>query len=228
MLPALTLLQVRRRDGPRRLSSWRPRSSKSRPGAITCPFVVNDSIEVALECDADGVHVEPGGHRKGVRAMIGPDKILGTLGQHGGETAVAARWQGLHRRRRAVFGTTTKKDAKSLTVRRGPYLRRVVDIPVGGHRRHHADNSPPAQGAGWMAWPWSPLSLPSPILARPPPICAPWPRSWWRPMDKGFCIFDMDGTLVDSMGYWRRLGRDYLEQRGVSPTAEQLAPPSAP
>lgn len=43
-------------------------------------------------------------------------------------------------------------------------------------------------------------------------------------MDKGFCIFDMDGTLVDSMGYWRRLGRDYLEQRGVSPTAEQLAP----
>lgn len=29
------------------------------------------------------------------------------------------------------------------------------------------------------------------------------------------CIFDMDGTLVDSMGYWRGLERDYLAQKGV-------------
>ena len=32
-------------------------------------------------------------------------------------------------------------------------------------------------------------------------------------MDKRFCIFDMDGTLVDSMGYWKGLGREYLERR---------------
>lgn len=35
-------------------------------------------------------------------------------------------------------------------------------------------------------------------------------------MDKAFAIFDMDGTLVDSMGYWRRLGREYLEGKGVA------------
>lgn len=29
------------------------------------------------------------------------------------------------------------------------------------------------------------------------------------------CIFDMDGTLVDSMGYWRSLERNFLEQKGV-------------
>lgn len=34
-------------------------------------------------------------------------------------------------------------------------------------------------------------------------------------MDKKFCIFDMDGTLVDSMGYWRNLEYDYLTSRGV-------------
>ncbi len=28
-------------------------------------------------------------------------------------------------------------------------------------------------------------------------------------------IFDMDGTLVDSMGYWRNLATDYLHSRGV-------------
>lgn len=35
-------------------------------------------------------------------------------------------------------------------------------------------------------------------------------------MDKRYCIFDMDGTLVDSMGYWERLGVEYLTREGVS------------
>ena len=30
-------------------------------------------------------------------------------------------------------------------------------------------------------------------------------------------IFDMDGTLVDSMGMWRRVGMDYIRSRGVVP-----------
>lgn len=34
-------------------------------------------------------------------------------------------------------------------------------------------------------------------------------------MDKRFAIFDMDGTLVDSMGYWGRLAVEYLESKGV-------------
>ena len=40
-------------------------------------------------------------------------------------------------------------------------------------------------------------------------------------MDKRFCIFDMDGTLVDSMHYWKGLGRDYLESLGIH-TEEHL------
>jgi len=34
-------------------------------------------------------------------------------------------------------------------------------------------------------------------------------------LDKQYCIFDMDGTLVDSMGYWRQLGREYLLSKGI-------------
>ncbi|MDO4732815.1 MAG: HAD family phosphatase [Bacillota bacterium] len=40
-------------------------------------------------------------------------------------------------------------------------------------------------------------------------------------MNKRFAIFDMDGTLVDSMGYWRRLGREYLLRQGLN---EDIAP----
>ncbi len=34
-------------------------------------------------------------------------------------------------------------------------------------------------------------------------------------MDKRFAIFDMDGTLVDSMGYWDAVAEEYLHSRGV-------------
>lgn len=34
-------------------------------------------------------------------------------------------------------------------------------------------------------------------------------------MNCNYCIFDMDGTMVDSMGRWHRLSREYLAARGV-------------
>ena len=35
-------------------------------------------------------------------------------------------------------------------------------------------------------------------------------------MERPYAIFDMDGTLVDSMPYWARLTREYLEQQALS------------
>ena len=34
-------------------------------------------------------------------------------------------------------------------------------------------------------------------------------------MDRAWVIFDMDGTLIDSMKYWRNVGAEYLEQLGI-------------
>lgn len=39
-------------------------------------------------------------------------------------------------------------------------------------------------------------------------------------MDKLFCIFDMDGTLVDSMGWWQRMEFRYLLEHGAKPGAQ--------
>lgn len=41
-------------------------------------------------------------------------------------------------------------------------------------------------------------------------------------MDKRYAIFDMDGTLVDSMDCWRRLGPDYVARRGAGPVSESM------
>ena len=34
-------------------------------------------------------------------------------------------------------------------------------------------------------------------------------------------IFDMDGTLLDSMPTWRELGSTFLKEAGISATPEQ-------
>lgn len=42
-------------------------------------------------------------------------------------------------------------------------------------------------------------------------------------MDKPFALFDMDGTLIDSMPYWAELGRAYLAARGIHEYPDELA-----
>ena len=41
-------------------------------------------------------------------------------------------------------------------------------------------------------------------------------------MDKRFAIFDMDGTLVDSMLYWRNLASEFLERKGVQTVSPDI------
>ena len=35
-------------------------------------------------------------------------------------------------------------------------------------------------------------------------------------MNCKYCIFDMDGTLVDSMGHWKHLEYEFLESKGIT------------
>ena len=41
-------------------------------------------------------------------------------------------------------------------------------------------------------------------------------------MDKKYAIFDMDGTLVDSMGFWKHLATEYLQSKGISVISENI------
>lgn len=41
-------------------------------------------------------------------------------------------------------------------------------------------------------------------------------------MDKSFAIFDMDGTLTDSMHFWVDLGAEYLRAKGKEPDERML------
>ena len=113
------------------------------------PFVVNDSVEIALATGADGVHVGQSDIRdRDIRAIIGPDKILG-ISAGTVEEAVAAEQAGAdYIGVGAVFATGTKKNARNLTMDQLRAIRASVSIPVVAIGGINAENIGQLSGSG--------------------------------------------------------------------------------
>lgn len=95
------------------------------------PYVVNDNVEIAMKIYADGVHVGQSDIKgRDIRAMIGSDKILG-ISAGTVEEAVAAEQAGAdYIGVGAIFGTSTKKNARNITMDRLNEIVEAVEIPV--------------------------------------------------------------------------------------------------
>ncbi|MCE7791621.1 thiamine phosphate synthase [Salipaludibacillus sp. CUR1] len=79
------------------------------------PFIINDDVELAVELNADGVHVgQDDTSAREVRAKIGPDKILG-VSAHSLTEAVQAEKDGAdYIGVGPVFVTSSKDDAEEV------------------------------------------------------------------------------------------------------------------
>ena len=95
------------------------------------PFVINDNVEVAIKCDADGVHVGQSDMKAtDVRSKIGKDKILG-VSAHTLEEAIEAEKMGAdYLGVGAVFSTSTKLDADDVSFETLKEICDSVNIPV--------------------------------------------------------------------------------------------------
>lgn len=126
-----TFLQIREKDLDTAAFEEEAEELKKLCAAYHIPFVVNDNVEIALEIDADGVHVGQSDIRgRNIRNMIGEDKILG-ISAGTVEEAIAAENAGAdYIGVGAVFGTTTKKNARNLSVKKLKEISDSVSIPV--------------------------------------------------------------------------------------------------
>ncbi|HHV95850.1 MAG TPA: thiamine phosphate synthase [Clostridiaceae bacterium] len=95
------------------------------------PFVINDNVEIALACNADGVHVgQDDMPAKEVRSLIGENKILGVSVQTV-EQAIKAEKDGAdYLGVGAIFSTSTKPDADTVSVETLKTICQRVSIPV--------------------------------------------------------------------------------------------------
>ena len=127
----VTFLQLREKDLDERSCLEEAREIGRAAKSRHIPFVVNDNLQVALQSDADGVHV--GQHdmaAKDVRALIGPDKILGVSAQTVEQAVAAERAGADYLGVGAVFHTSTKLDAADVDHSTLRAICDAVSIPV--------------------------------------------------------------------------------------------------
>ncbi|MBQ8733817.1 MAG: thiamine phosphate synthase, partial [Anaerotignum sp.] len=95
------------------------------------PFFINDNVEIAIKCKADGIHVgQDDMEASNVRALVGEDMMIG-VSVNCVEQALAAVQAGADCLGvGAMFSTATKLDADSVTFETLKEICNAVDIPV--------------------------------------------------------------------------------------------------
>jgi thiamine-phosphate pyrophosphorylase len=126
-----TFLQLREKNPDKADFRAEALALKRLCGKYHVPFVLDDDVSLAVETDADGVHVGQSDMEAGqVRAMRGPDKILGVSAQTVKEALLAEQRGADYLGVGAVFPTGTKPDADAVGYDTLRAICRAVSIPV--------------------------------------------------------------------------------------------------
>ncbi len=144
-----TFLQIREKDLDENTFEQEAEALKELCASYKVPYVVNDSVEIAMDIDADGVHVGQSDIKgRDIRAMIGPDKILGISAGTVEEAQVAEKAGADYIGVGAVFGTSTKKNARNLSLEKLQEISSSVSIPVVAIGGINASNLMELAGSG--------------------------------------------------------------------------------
>ena len=113
------------------------------------PLIINDNVQFAIDIAADGVHLgQDDMNPAEARKLLGTDKIIGvtakTVEQAKRAEADGADYLGSG----AVFGSTTKLNAKPMTKELLREITAAVDIPVVAIGGINADNAVTLKGTG--------------------------------------------------------------------------------
>ena len=214
ILGGCTVVQLREKD----LSSFDFYATAAELRQLTSlhgiPLIINDRIDIALAVKADGVHIGQSDIPAAVaRQIIGDDMELG-VSVHSVEEALQAVRDGANCLGvGAMLATATKQDAIVVTQDELERIRAAVDVPIvviGGIGLGNA--------AEFKACGVDGLAVVSAIIAQEDITAATreLKRRWSAaPHFKG-AIFDLDGTVLNSMDVWERIDVEFLTKRGLS------------
>ena len=95
------------------------------------PLIINDNVDVAIKCKADGIHVgQDDMNVNYVRSLVGENMIIG-VSAHTVKQAIQAQNEGAdYLGVGAMFNTSTKSDAKEITYKTLQEICGVTTIPV--------------------------------------------------------------------------------------------------
>lgn len=127
----VTLLQLREKEMPFDEFVREAKNIKKITDYYGIPLIINDNIEVCLECDAAGVHVGQSDMEAGkARALLGNDKIIGVTAKTVQQAVQAEKNGADYLGSGAVFGSLTKLDTKKMSLETLDSICDSVSIPV--------------------------------------------------------------------------------------------------
>ncbi|MCD7891684.1 MAG: thiamine phosphate synthase [Ruminococcus sp.] len=113
------------------------------------PFIINDNVEVALKCGANGIHVGQSDMNAGsLRRLVGEEMIIGVSAGTVDEALEAAANGADYIGTGSVFVTSTKDDADHVTYDTLKEICSAVEIPVVAIGGITMENIQELQGSG--------------------------------------------------------------------------------
>ncbi len=145
-----TMLQLREKDLDEENFYKEAVEIKSLCERYKIPFIINDNVQLAVKVGADGVHVGQNDMvAQDVRALIGPDKILGVSTQTVEEAILAEKMGADYLGVGAVFPTGSKNDCWVLSHELCRDICSAVKIPVVAIGGITKDNIKMLKGLGF-------------------------------------------------------------------------------
>ena len=145
----VTLVQLREKNVDGGIFLQRAIAVKNLCDKYNVPLLINDRIDVALACQAAGVHLgQDDIPPSAARAILGPDAIIG-VSAHSCEEALAAEKDGAdYLGVGAVFPTNSKDDASEVGLNMLKEIRQISKLPIVGIGGINAQNYTQVRAAG--------------------------------------------------------------------------------
>lgn len=126
-----TFIQIREKELPFNEFLNSAKKIKKLTDKYNIPLIINDNVEVAIQSNADGIHIGQGDMDAGdARKLIGKDKILGVSANTVKDAKLAEENGVDYIGVGAVFKTDTKDDANVISIDTVREICNSVSIPV--------------------------------------------------------------------------------------------------
>ena len=132
----VTMVQLREKDADGKEFLEKAMRLRELTRKYNVTFIINDRVDIAMLCDADGVHVGQSDiDVLSVRKLIGKDKIIGVSARTVKEAKIAKENDADYLGIGAMFSTSTKRDAKNVSFDTLSKITDEVNLPfvlIGG------------------------------------------------------------------------------------------------
>lgn len=144
-----TLVQIREKNVDDEIYVARAAALKAVCDRYSVPLIINDNATVARAVGAAGVHLGASdGSIREARALLGADAIIGATAKTVEAARMAEAAGATYLGSGAVFGTTTKADARAMTLEQFRTITAAVSIPVVAIGGVDVENAVRLRGCG--------------------------------------------------------------------------------